>query len=300
MIFAYNGKDGVVTEPNGLIYMRARYYSPELRRFINADIVHGEISDSTSLNRYAYVNGNPISFTDPFGLASWWKNVVKVAVGVVAITALAVVSVTTAGTATAVIAGAAAVGGAVGGTVGAVTGYVENGVDGAANGFLVGTASGTLSGTIAASPLNGFGVAAGNMLVDVGEYAVDSIFNSEDVTATGFFVAAGTSLFFDGVNIKLKKGVRVNLGFDSGWLNKAGDLYRDQQLLEHIIEKEARRANREYAEKKVLQSTARFNDILFDRLWEYGIDASKDEIKDLINDVVFSRISKEFIEIERK
>ena len=49
--------------------MRARYYSPELRRFINADIIHGEISNPTSLNRYSYVNGNPVSFVDPFGLS---------------------------------------------------------------------------------------------------------------------------------------------------------------------------------------------------------------------------------------
>ena len=69
VIFGYNGKDGVVTDKNGLIYMRARYYSPDMRRFINADILHGEISDSTSLNRYAYVNGNPVSFVDPFGLS---------------------------------------------------------------------------------------------------------------------------------------------------------------------------------------------------------------------------------------
>ena len=50
--------------------MRARCYSPELRRFINADILHGGISDSTSLNRYAYVNGNPVLFVDPLGLES--------------------------------------------------------------------------------------------------------------------------------------------------------------------------------------------------------------------------------------
>ena len=68
VIFLYNGRDGVVTDANGLIYMRARYYSPDMRRFINADIIHGSISDSTSLNRYAYVNGNPVSFIDPFGL----------------------------------------------------------------------------------------------------------------------------------------------------------------------------------------------------------------------------------------
>lgn len=69
-IFRYNGRDGVVTDENGLIYMRARYYSPEKRRFVNADVLHGQISDSTSLNRYSYVNGNPVSFVDPFGLAA--------------------------------------------------------------------------------------------------------------------------------------------------------------------------------------------------------------------------------------
>lgn len=50
--------------------MRARYYSPELRRFINADILMGDINNSTTLNRYAYANGNSISNIDPFGLAA--------------------------------------------------------------------------------------------------------------------------------------------------------------------------------------------------------------------------------------
>ena len=70
VIFGYNGRDGEITDKNGLIYMRARYYSPVMRRFINADILHGTISDSTSLNRYSYVNGNPVSIVDPFGLSA--------------------------------------------------------------------------------------------------------------------------------------------------------------------------------------------------------------------------------------
>ena len=69
VIFGYNGRDGVVTEDNGLIYMRARYYSPEMKRFINADIVAGKISNAITLNRFAYANGNPVSFVDPFGLS---------------------------------------------------------------------------------------------------------------------------------------------------------------------------------------------------------------------------------------
>ena len=70
VIFGYNGKYGVVTDKNGLIYMRARYYSPDMRRFINADIIPGKISNAVTLNRYAYANGNPVSFTDPFGLSA--------------------------------------------------------------------------------------------------------------------------------------------------------------------------------------------------------------------------------------
>ena len=69
VIFGYNGRDGVVTDDNGLIYMRARYYSPDMKRFVNADIIAGAISNAVTLNRYAYANGNPVSFVDPFGLS---------------------------------------------------------------------------------------------------------------------------------------------------------------------------------------------------------------------------------------
>ena len=69
IIFLYNGQLGVVTDNNGLYYMRARYYNPEIKRFINQDVLTGSITDSPSLNRYAYVNGNPISLNDPFGLS---------------------------------------------------------------------------------------------------------------------------------------------------------------------------------------------------------------------------------------
>jgi hypothetical protein len=45
----------------------ARYYHPQLRRFLNQDTVLGSIEVSASMNRFAYANGNPISAIDPFG-----------------------------------------------------------------------------------------------------------------------------------------------------------------------------------------------------------------------------------------
>ena len=58
-----------MTDENGLYYMRARYYNPDIKRFINQDILTGSIGESPSLNRYSYVQGNPVSYLDPFGLS---------------------------------------------------------------------------------------------------------------------------------------------------------------------------------------------------------------------------------------
>ena len=67
--FMYNGRLGVMTDSNGLYYMRARYYNSEIRRFIDQDIITGSIENSQSLNRYAYCQGNPVNYFDPFGLS---------------------------------------------------------------------------------------------------------------------------------------------------------------------------------------------------------------------------------------
>ena len=69
--FLYNGQYGVASDDNGLYYMRARYYNIDIKRFINQDVVTGSIERSSSLNRYAYVEGNPVSYIDPFGLEPW-------------------------------------------------------------------------------------------------------------------------------------------------------------------------------------------------------------------------------------
>ena len=65
--FLYNGQWGIQTDANGLLNMRARYYSPYLMRFLNAD----PLEFSGGQNWFAYADGNPISMLDPFGLWGW-------------------------------------------------------------------------------------------------------------------------------------------------------------------------------------------------------------------------------------
>ena len=67
--FLYNGALGVITDDSGLLYMRQRYYDTDIKRFINQDVLTGDTTESQSLNRYAYVQGNPINYNDPFGLS---------------------------------------------------------------------------------------------------------------------------------------------------------------------------------------------------------------------------------------
>jgi RHS repeat-associated protein len=69
--FLYNGEYGVITDANNLYFMRERYYNVDSKRFINQDVLVGSISDSASLNRYAYVQGNPITYVDPLGLSPY-------------------------------------------------------------------------------------------------------------------------------------------------------------------------------------------------------------------------------------
>jgi RHS repeat-associated protein len=62
------GFTGEPTDQNGLVYMRSRHYNPLLGTFPQLDSYEGMISDPLSLNRYSYVNGNPVNRVDPTGM----------------------------------------------------------------------------------------------------------------------------------------------------------------------------------------------------------------------------------------
>jgi RHS repeat-associated protein len=50
-----------------LVYMGARYYNPQIGRFLAIDPKEADPSDLHSLNRYAYANNNPYRYVDPDG-----------------------------------------------------------------------------------------------------------------------------------------------------------------------------------------------------------------------------------------
>jgi len=58
--YGYTGRE---PDQTGLIYYRARYYDPALGRFISRD----PAGMPDGVNRYSYVNNDPVNFTDPSG-----------------------------------------------------------------------------------------------------------------------------------------------------------------------------------------------------------------------------------------
>jgi RHS repeat-associated protein len=52
---------GEQSDPNGLDFLRARYYDPEIGRFLSGDPLGGG---------YTYASNNPVNMTDPSGMCS--------------------------------------------------------------------------------------------------------------------------------------------------------------------------------------------------------------------------------------
>ena len=64
--YLYNGGLGVRHEGDGIYHMKARYYSAKLKRFLSRD----PLGLDGGHNLYAFADGNPIFFMDPFGLCA--------------------------------------------------------------------------------------------------------------------------------------------------------------------------------------------------------------------------------------
>ncbi len=64
-LFQFHGQQ--YDSASNLYYMRARYYDPELGRFISRDPVKGDLNNPQSLHPYVYSFNNPVNFSDPSG-----------------------------------------------------------------------------------------------------------------------------------------------------------------------------------------------------------------------------------------
>jgi len=157
--FTYVGRFGVMAEGNGLYYMRARYYDPEVGRFINKD----PIGYLGGMNLFGYVRNNPVNWVDARG------EIAPQAVGAI-------------------------IGGAIGGTVSFINAYNS----GARGWNLVGqTALGTLTGAIGGALLNPYLAVGGGAVIgglgNLGSQLIDQQRTGEDVTYTkvGISMVAG-------------------------------------------------------------------------------------------------------------
>ena len=54
-------------DQTGFYHYNARYYDPEIHRFISADTIIPNPANPQTLNRYPYVGNNPVRYTDPSG-----------------------------------------------------------------------------------------------------------------------------------------------------------------------------------------------------------------------------------------
>jgi len=72
--YGYTGQEHI--EEVGLIHMNGRVYDPQLGRFVSPDPFVQFPHSTQGMNRYTYVNNNPMILTDPSGY-NYFKRVVK-------------------------------------------------------------------------------------------------------------------------------------------------------------------------------------------------------------------------------
>ena len=209
-----------MSDENGLVYMRARYYSPTFKRFINADVVAGSITNAITLNRYAYANGNPVSNVDPFGLS------VLLTLGICLF------------------------GGVIGGVVNAVTSMASQYKDDGEielEETLVNAALGFASGFVAFSPLGPVASFTLNTVLSVAGEVSDLYYDAKD--------QANWTGEISGTDIAISV---ISVGIDvlSSGLGGASSNYED--VMTNAIERawksrkrEKRRANRKVASKRI-------------------------------------------------
>jgi len=209
----FTGK--IYDESSALYYYGARYYDPELGRFITADPTVSRPFDPQDLNRYAYCRNNPVNYVDPSGL-SWWSSfwnwisggvgAIIAAVAIIVVTAVA--NVFTGGALTPILMGE--IFGAIGGAAGAAATGGDIG-----RGMLIGTVVGGITGGIMGPGSAPAGAASSNSLIIPTDLALSGIGTSITVVAQQAVIPAAMQAI-------IASGVGAGAGVINGMLTSSG------------------------------------------------------------------------------
>jgi RHS repeat-associated protein len=150
--YKFTGKE---LDSTGLYFYSARYYDPEIGRFVTADTIVQAPYDPQSLNRYAYCRNNPIKYVDPSGHWFWaFLGLIGIVAGIGAVASTVIAGVTGQITSWSTF-WAAFASGATAGAVAAVGSFVT-GAGTILGGLLIGAAAGGAGGAVGSSIAGGF------------------------------------------------------------------------------------------------------------------------------------------------
>ena len=187
----------------GLVNMNGRIYDPEIGRFMSADPIVQDPTDTQSLNRYTYVGNNPLSYTDPTGYFSLGK-LLRTIIAIVIVVVAAIYGqywVAGAGLAAEGSTAAYAIAGAIGGAI--------------AGGITGGDLRSVLVGAVSGAAFSGLGAAA----------------KAGQISATQHVVAAGMT----GGVTSVAQGGNFQSGFLAAGFSAIASPYIDSVANDNII-----------------------------------------------------------------
>ena len=211
----FTGKE--LDSSTGLYFYGARYYDPELGRFITADPTIQHPYDPQDFNRYAYCRNNPLNYIDPTGLG-FWKNLFKAFKNVIG----SFTGGVTGGIGGAFLGGLffGPIGAVIGGYLGASAGGgIGNSIQHGGN-VLAGMGMGVVNGLMAAPFVFGgyalggpVGAIAGAMLFSGGyTAAMGGGFETAAISGivTGTYASAGYGIYKAGGDQIINKGLEIH------------------------------------------------------------------------------------------
>ncbi len=171
----------------GCYYVTSRYYTPEMRRWMNADVSETLTADyqvSTQYDLFVYCFNNPVNLFDQTGTWPSWATKIAIGVGAIVVGA-------------AIVAATAATGGAAIAFAGVVIAGVKSAAISGTIGMAVGAGTEVVSHRITTGSWNGAGKAAARGAVDGfanGFMAGGIMVGSSQILSGGFKIAANAGI----------------------------------------------------------------------------------------------------------